>query len=195
MPSLEIGPIFKEGLIHPKGRNKYIITGGPGVGKTYLLLELAKLGFATFPEAARIVIDQYKNTLPEVMPWNNRQKFDELLLQQFIQSYEQHDTTAPAFFDRAIPDYIGWRWYDRMPITDVYPYVSKYPYEKSVFFLPLWKAIYTQDNERPYTFDQASEISEQLYRAYSALGYSPILVPPASEKERAKFVLQSIISV
>ena len=36
----------------------YVITGGPSTGKTTLLEELAKRGYKTIPEVARVVIDE-----------------------------------------------------------------------------------------------------------------------------------------
>jgi len=38
--------------------NWYVMAGGPSSGKTTLVGEMAKLGYATYPEAVRIIIDR-----------------------------------------------------------------------------------------------------------------------------------------
>ena len=67
-----------EGLIQT---NWWVITGGPSTGKTALLEELAKRGYQTKPEAARVYIDDeisHGMTIDQIRI--NESKFQEVLL-------------------------------------------------------------------------------------------------------------------
>ena len=68
---------------------------------------------------------------------------------------------------------------------------EEYRYEK-IFVLPPWKEIYTGDNERYETYEQAVAIHDQLSRTYQRLGYSPIEVPEGSVAERTSFILSRL---
>jgi predicted ATPase len=49
----------------------FVITGGPGVGKTTLLLELEKQDVACVPEAARRIIQEQVQAKGDAVPWSN----------------------------------------------------------------------------------------------------------------------------
>ena len=49
--------------------NFFIITGGPGVGKTTLLEVLAKQGFPYVPEVARKIIREQVSQNGDALPW------------------------------------------------------------------------------------------------------------------------------
>ena len=47
---------------------KYILTGGPGTGKSTLILALEQEGYATVPEAAEAYI-KYRQAMGKPDPW------------------------------------------------------------------------------------------------------------------------------
>ena len=51
--------------------NFFVITGGPGVGKTTLLEALAKQGFPYVPEVAREIIREQASRNGDALPWAN----------------------------------------------------------------------------------------------------------------------------
>ena len=51
--------------------NFFVITGGPGVGKTTLLEALAKQGFPYVPEVAREIIREQASRNGDALPWVN----------------------------------------------------------------------------------------------------------------------------
>ncbi len=67
---------------------KYIITGGPCVGKTSVLERLASKGFETVPESSRIVIDnerkkaEINSSYSPIYPHTDLAKFQLLVLEQ-----------------------------------------------------------------------------------------------------------------
>ena len=55
-----------------------------------------------------------------------------------------------------------------------------------------WEEIYTSDNERYETFEQAIAINTFLEKAYQKIGYELILVPFGSIEDRTNFILNSL---
>jgi len=53
-------------------QNYYVITGGPGVGKTTLLNALEIKGMRVIPEDARQIIKEQMQTNGEGLPWKNK---------------------------------------------------------------------------------------------------------------------------
>ena len=61
-----------------------------------------------------------------------------------------------------------------------------------VFVLPPWREIYVTDEERDQPFDGADAIHRLTLDWYGKAGYSIALVPLASARERAQFVLRAL---
>src|SRR4051794_26334759 len=91
------------------GSKLFVISGGPGSGKTTLLAELAKLGFPCAPEVARQIIQEQMKSGGRALPWDDREQYTALTLRRSIESYLEHaGGTALRFFDRGIPDTLGY---------------------------------------------------------------------------------------
>ena len=85
--------------------NFFVITGGPGVGKTTLLEVLAKQGFPYVPEVARKIIREQVSQNGDALPWANIPAYTHLMLSRSVESFEQHQKQESVlFFDRGIPD-------------------------------------------------------------------------------------------
>ena len=61
-----------------------------------------------------------------------------------------------------------------------------------MFLLPPWELIFTDDEERFETFEQATDIYHHLRDTYKSFGYHVIEVPFGEIEDRAKFILNSI---
>jgi predicted ATPase len=89
--------------------NLFVITGGPGSGKTTVLLELQKRGLQFAPEVARQIIQEQVRTGGKALPWENRELYTNLMLERSIESYKAHTQASKATFsDRGIPDTLGY---------------------------------------------------------------------------------------
>ena len=53
----------------------YVITGGPGVGKTTLIEGLRDLGFNTIDEDARKIIKNQVEIQGQGLPWKNKELY------------------------------------------------------------------------------------------------------------------------
>ena len=87
--------------------NRVVITGGPATGKTTLITELNKLGYAVFPEAARSVIKQQITLSSDKVPWLDVSGFSQLVLNKQCHHFKMANNRL-SFFDRGIPDIIGY---------------------------------------------------------------------------------------
>jgi len=78
---------------------------------------------------------------------------------------------------------------DPLDLPDLEGLLSKYRYERQIFVLPPWEAIYCTDNERDQSFPEAQRVHEQLLTWYGQCHYEPIEVPRTSVSRRSDFVL------
>jgi predicted ATPase len=173
---------------------KYIITGGPGAGKTSLLQALHTAGYHCSEEASRRLIAEEVRNRSQCLPWINLSCFAGKVLDRMVTLYEQ--TAAHAgitFFDRGIPDIIAYLKAAALPVDDrYYTALRKHPYQPLVFILPPWKAIYVNDAERWQTFEEAVHLYSTIKETYRALGFTLVEVPWESVANRMNFMLEAI---
>ena len=166
-----------------------IVTGGPGGGKSTLLAALAELGYATFAEVPRQLIEAQSQIEGGTLPWQDLAGFAALCLADMQQQKAQASAMAgPVFLDRAIGDicaYLGW---SGLSVPEHYRAASQ-GYHGRVFFCVLDPDSYVQDDVRPYPFSEALALHQQLLGVYCQLGYECIEVPWGSVAERCRFVL------
>ena len=87
----------------------YVITGGPGSGKTALIEALRSLGYPSSVEAGRGIILDHMAIDGPALPWRDPMLFSELMLSWEIRSYhDAEQSTGPVFFDRGVPDVLGY---------------------------------------------------------------------------------------
>ena len=170
--------------------NFYVITGGPGAGKTSLLNALSKYNVLCVPEVARQIIREQVEQGGRAVPWDDAAQYKELMLQRSIEDFLRIDVDIPVFFDRGIPDALA---YAKL-IGHASPAViaRQYRCNRDVFILPPWEEIYETDSERKQTFQEAIDVCRRLEDEYTSHGYNIVEVPRAGIEERAQFVLHQI---
>ena len=178
--------------------NYFILTGGPGAGKSCVIHELSHRGYQTVPESARNIIRQQTASGGNATQQGDKAAFCTLLLQQGMTDYQAHlKIDAPVFFDRALP---GLRAYQTIAEGDewlvllkqVTDAISQYRYNNTVFTFPPWKSIYTTDTERVHTFEQAVAAYSAVTAAHLDSGYKLIEVPKTTVENRVNFILSHI---
>ncbi|MCL9685305.1 AAA family ATPase [Legionella maioricensis] len=172
----------------------FLFTGGPGAGKTSVLNELGKSGYAVVPEVAREIIKTQNRNGGDATHNGNRNTFRDLMLKQSIIDFEQMLTsTQPVFFDRGIPDLYGYShaFCDHIP-PSVFQAVQQYRYNTKVFIFPPWVEIYGHDPERKQDFQEAIETYQAVKEAHLICGYQLIEVPKVSVRNRIEFILQML---
>jgi predicted ATPase len=87
---------------------RFVITGGPGVGKTSTLEALAVRGFLYVPESARAIIKKRKES--GLSPRPALARFGAEMLKADIAQYRSTTIqNEPVFFDRGMGDTLAFR--------------------------------------------------------------------------------------
>jgi predicted ATPase len=174
--------------------NFFVITGGPGAGKTSIIEALARRGFRTVEEVGRRIIRQQLRIGSNALHWGDRDTYRELMLSHAISDYEQvGEEAAPVFFDRGIPGLIGYCRLCGVPVPAHLGNAARlYRYHRKVFVTPPWQAIYRSDAERKQDFSEAIATCETVVSAYAGCGYERVEVPKASVGERIEFILRHV---
>ena len=171
----------------------FVLTGGPGSGKSALIDALARRGHAHMPEAGRAIIREQVATGGRALPWIDPAAFAELMLARDVRSHRkaQH-RHGLVFFDRGIPDVAGYMRLSGLAVPAHMDHAAKtFRYNRHVFIMPPWREIFTQDSERKQDFDEAVRTYEMLAKTYADYGYALIEVPRTPIEQRARFVLQN----
>ena len=169
----------------------FVITGGPGSGKSTLIDALQRLGYTRSIEAGRAIIRQQMAIGGSALPWLDRAAFAELMLSWEMRSYAMlKEERGPTFFDRGIPDVIGYLELIGLPVLPPMLRAAElHRYNSRVFIAPPWPEIFSNDQERRQDFDEAIRTYEAVRRVYSRLGYDLIELPRATIEARIRFVL------
>lgn len=169
----------------------YVLTGGPGSGKTTTLRELEHRGIRCISEVARQIIQEQMACKGEALPWSDRHAYSRLMLQRSISSYLEN-TPGPAFCDRGIPDTLAYLRLIGLDTAEALSASRQYRYARKVFFAPYWEEIYTTDKERKQSSQEARETASLLRSVYEECGYRIIELPLASPQERAEVLLREM---
>ncbi len=170
--------------------NFFLLTGGPGVGKTTLLEHLAARGERCVEETHRRVIREQVAAGGSAVPWLDQQAYGERTAREDVAIFDaMADVEERVFFDRGIPD-TGGPGYEP-PAWHIKALRTR-RYNPRVFVPPPWREIYVQDAERKQTFEECLATHEAILEAYGALGYQPVLLPLTDVEARAEFVLAQV---
>lgn len=176
--------------------NLFVITGGPGVGKTTLINELKDAGFLVVEEDARKIIQQQMLKDGDALPWKNKTLYAKLMLEASVSSYQaikEMQRSKPIFFDRGILDAICYMNMEKIPIPPAMKAMAlAHSYASKVFILPPWKEIYKTDKERKQTWEEAVFTFESMKETYLGYGYEVIEVPKAAVGLRRAFIEKEI---
>jgi len=173
--------------------NLIVITGGPGCGKTTLLEELKRRGYPIVAEVAREMIQEQVRLGGQALPWADRELYTQLMLQRSIDSFQQHmSAVRPTFFDRGIPDTLGYARLIGLPDASIKKACLQHRYASPVFWTPPWREIYRTDNERKQDFDEAETTANLIAAVYEECGYEVLELPKIDPASRADFIVAQL---
>lgn len=169
----------------------YIITGGPGFGKTELVDELRKSGYLCSAEFARDWIESQQKSGGDILPWTNPRLFQAEILRQRIVFFESVLEGTLAFADRGIPDQLAFARYKGFGTPEILDESArKYRYAPVVFVTPPWPEIFVNDPIRTESFDEAVRIHQAVLETYTGLNYQIIELPLLPVRKRIEFILE-----
>lgn len=171
--------------------NFFVVTGGPGSGKSSLIEALQQRGYDRSIEAGRAIIRSQMAIGGRALPWVDPLLFAELMLSWEMRSYSIAELIRrPVFFDRGAPDVLGYLHVSGFPIPEhMRAAAESFRYNRTVFIAPPWREIFCRDDERQQDFDLAVRTYESISAIYATLNYELVELPRVTIDERVKFIL------
>lgn len=168
--------------------HRFVVTGGPGGGKTTILRALAEHGYRVVPESARGIIKE--RLASGLSPRPDPVSFGQEILKSDIGKYQASTAFDHAmFFDRGILDALYMlNAESALTHDETAKHIKQFPYNGVVFLLPPWEEIYGKDSERDQSFEESIDIFEGMKRWYTQWGYETLEVPRNSINERVSFI-------
>ena len=172
----------------------FVVTGGPGAGKSTLIEALSRRGVGSMPEAGRAIIRDQVAIGGAALPWGDRALYAELMLGWELRSHHEARAMAgPVVMDRGVPDIAGYLTLIGLPVpAHVEEAARRFRYNRTVFLAPYWEAIFAQDAERKQDKAEAEATCHTVAATYARLGYELIELPFASVEARADFVMARV---
>jgi predicted ATPase len=168
-------------------RRFVMISGCSGGGKSTLIAELARRGYATVAEPGRRIIAEVRAGRGGALPWDDPAGFARHAMAMAIADHAA--ARGLTFFDRGVVDAAV-----ALAATGggtAAKEVARYRYDH-LFLAPPWPEIYEQDDDRRHSLDKALSDHDRVAAAYRAAGYDPIPLPRAIVAARADFVLETL---
>ena len=166
---------------------KYILTGGPGTGKSTLIKKLGNIGEYIIEEAAEFTIRLMQNKgIKE--PWK-REDF-QLRILEFQLKWENdiYQNTKRVFIDRGIPDGLAYA----TPHTETYERIleetKKTRYDK--VFLIESLGFTEKTKVRREDLEESKKLENTIENIYRSFGYDPIRIPAFTIQERLELILE-----
>lgn len=163
------------------------ITGGPGAGKSTLLEEVARRGLGTVSEVARAILKA-----PGGMELRDRNPlgFADAMFKAQLERWQNASRIELVIFDRGFCDIVGFLQTEGLPVSrDIDHACRTLRFDGPVFRVKAWKAIYSPDDERIQTWEEAVASDETVSAAWLDYGYDLVELPELGLIERADFVI------
>jgi len=174
---------------------RYIITGGPGSGKSSLLEALREKGYLCFNETSRRIIREQLDCNGEMLPWKNLSAFTHKNYVLMLEDYH-NASSGLNFYDRGLPDIPAYCALGNVMVDDLHQKaIDEIRYEKIAFICPPWEEIYVNDPERPESYEQSVRVYNLLMHAYKEAGYQLVEMPKDSVIKRIQFMEEYISRV
>jgi len=174
------------------GARFVILSGCSGGGKSTLLAELARRGFATVEEPGRRIVKQELAGGGRALPWVDPVGFSRRAIAKALEDLEAAARYEGwVFFDRGLIDAAaGLQHNTGEPALETR--VSPWRFHSQVFLTPPWPEIYETDPERRHDLGEALAEYARLLRVYPALGYEVVILPKISVAARADFLVEAL---
>ncbi|MBI9035612.1 MAG: AAA family ATPase [Bacteroidales bacterium] len=170
---------------------RYIITGGPGSGKSTLIEALKSEGYTCFDEVSRKIIAHQQKIGGDLFPWGNLPGFAYACYELMLEDVHQAPAGKICFYDRGIPDIAAYLKNRDLPVNSEYFDAIKY-YQPIAFLCPPWEEIFINDAQRPESFELSKRLYFHLKQTYIESGAQMIELPMDSVEERLDIVLQVV---
>lgn len=168
--------------------NWCVITGAPCSGKTSVICGLEQMGYQVVHEFARAYIDeelQKGKSIARIKA--DILSFESHILNKKVEIERSLPENKLIFFDRAVPDSIGYYILEGL-IPDDPIKKSKLTKYKKIFFFE--RLMFKQDEVRSEDDKIAAGLDRLLKENYQMLGYDIVQIPLLPVAERIDFILK-----
>jgi predicted ATPase len=176
---------------HSTTSQRFILTGGPGVGKTTLIKEFNKEGITVVFEAAAAIIKEELDRGIEA-PWADPTFNDRIVARQITHQDEHLKTISEVFFDRSPVDALSYSLlFNEIPsenIVETVKNILQEGYYNKVVFLIENLGFCEQTEIRAEALDETIKIEKWIKKVYKKLGFQIVKIPKASVDERIQMI-------
>jgi predicted ATPase len=168
---------------------RFVLTGGPGVGKSTVIEVLRTGGSRCFDDAARAIIRERRAVgLP---PRPAPGAFALEILRREVAAWDAAPLdVGPVFHERGVVDALAMaQGAGALADQEIIDALARHPYRSPVFLFPPWREIFVQDGERDQDFAHVERVHEGVRRYYEQVGYRIVEVPRGPVEARAAFVM------
>ena len=167
-----------------------VITGGPYSGKTTTIETLSAVGYRTASEAAIEIIRKRQERNEVYAPSRDRRAFQLAAMRRQIEQYAALRYRR-AFFDRGIPDGIGYFLADGLDAPPALVRAARdYRYDRVLVLAPLgWPEDDRWREENPAS---QQKIHASIAEAYREHGYRVIPIPVLGVRDRRDLILSFV---
>lgn len=183
-------------IAHPEKRffmNQFVVISGcSGGGKSTLLAELGRRGYAIVEEPGRRIVREEVERKGSALPWVDMAAFLRRAIAISLADREAARTRKGwVFFDRGLIDAAaGLQNLTGEAALDSLSQAHRYHHR--VFLTPPWPEIYLTDPERRHGLEAAIAEYTRLLEIYPSLGYEVRVLPKVGVAERADFILKAL---
>jgi predicted ATPase len=173
---------------------RIVITGGPGSGKTTLIQHIASQRIPCMPEISREITLKAQQQGVDQLFLEDPIIFSKKLLEGRLAQFMEGFASPPPylFFDRGMPDVTAYMDYIKSDYPKEFAQLCLSNKYDHIFLLPPWKDIYSQDNERYESFEQAELIHDYLQKSYQKYDYTVHGVPFGSVEQRSDYIFAKL---
>jgi predicted ATPase len=164
-----------------------VISGCSGGGKSTLVGELARRGYAVVPEPGRRILAEERAGDGRALPWVDAAAFARRAL---AMSGADHEAARGlTFFDRGVVDAAVAFAATRGAAPTAVIARNRYHW---LFLVPPWPEIYVNDADRRHSLEKALLDYERVRQAYIDADYVPVILPRDTVAARADSMLATL---
>jgi predicted ATPase len=166
-----------------------VISGCSGGGKSALLIELGRRGYAMLEEPGRRIVKEEVLGAGLALPWVDETAFARRAIEIALADGAAADREAGwVFFDRGLLDAAAALQHltGEPTLTTL---GQAHRYHRRIFLAPPWPEIYVTDSERRHGLNDAVAEYQRLLDVHPSLGYDVTILRKVSMHGRVDFVL------